>query len=141
MSEENLGIAGLYEIMQGQLEKDKKVAKQIFLSVTNESATRKELLELVSPEVVLQLIFLCIDMTKSSRAVVNQLKSKQVAKSSKAKAEALLHGWLDKNVHRFKGYLNNCADEAIHALPNLGKSSSWVRKEITAYLKLKKHAP
>jgi len=132
------GIAGLYEIMQEQTEKDKTKAKQIFLSVTNESVTQEELFELVSPEVIMQLIFLCIDLTKSSRAVVNQLKSKKEAKNSKMKAQAILNVWLDKNFHKYKGYLNNCADDAVHDLPMLGKSWSWVRKEITAYAKTKK---
>jgi hypothetical protein len=132
------GIAGLYEIMEEQTVKNKNKAKHIFLSVTNESVTQEELVELASPEVMMQLIFLCIDLTKSSRAVVNQLKSKVEAKNAKAKAQSILHGWLDKNFHRYKGYLNNCADEAIKDLPRLGKSWSWVRKEITAYAKSKK---
>jgi hypothetical protein len=129
------GIAGLYEISQQQIVKDKKKAKKIFLSVANESITREELLELVSPEVMLQLIFVCVDLTKSSRAVVNQLKSKIVAKNAKEKAQVILYEWLDKNIHRYKGRLNNCADEAIHKLPRLGKSWHWVRKEITTHQK------
>jgi muconolactone delta-isomerase len=138
MNSQVSGIAGLYEIMQEQTAKDKNKAKQIFLSVTNESVTQEELLELVSPEVMMQLIFLCIDLTKSSRAVVNQLKSKEAAKNAKLKAQGILHAWLDMNFHRYKGYLNNCADEAVNDLPRLGKSWSWVRKEITAYAKSKK---
>jgi hypothetical protein len=134
------GIYDLYEILQVQIAKDKKKAKQIFLAVTNESATQEELAELVSPEVILQLIFLCIDLTKTSRAVVNQLKSKIVAKIAKEKAQGILKVWLDKNFSKYKGYLNNCADDAIQDLPTLGKSWSWVRKEITAYSKSKKQA-
>jgi len=99
--------------------------------------SNEELQKLISPEVLMELIFFCVDITKSTRGVVNQLKSKQVTKASKAKAESILYGWLDKNMHRYKGYLDNCSHDALHALPNLGKSWSWVRKEITAYIKLK----
>ena len=138
MSAQVSGIASLYEIMQQQIAKDKNKAKQIFLSVTNESVTQEALLELVSPEVMMQLIFLCTDLTKSSRAVVNQLKSKVVAKNAKIKAQGILQAWLDKNFHKYTGYLNNCADDAINDLPMLGKGWDWVRKEITAYAKTKK---
>lgn len=132
------GLANLYNIMQEQTAKDEHIAKQIFLAVTKESITQEELLELVSPEVMLQFIFLCINLTKSSRAVVNQLKSKKDAANAKLRAQAYLHDWLDKNFYRYKGFLNNCADEALVNLPNLGRSWSWVRKEITAYAKSKK---
>ena len=138
MNEKSSGIADLYKIMQAQLDKDKKTAELIFSSVTSESITKEELSELVSPEAIIQLIFLCIDLTKTSRAVVNQLKSTQVAKESKLKAQGILHSWLESNFSKYKGYLDNCADDAIHKLPNIGKSWSWIRKEITAYAKAKK---
>ncbi len=138
MNEKSSGIAGLYKITQAQLDADKKTAELIFSSVTSESITREELSELVSPEAITQLIFLCIDLTKTSRAVVNQLKSKQEAKESRAKAQGILESWLDGNFSKYKGHLNNCADDAVYELPKIGKSWSWIRKEITAYGKAKK---
>lgn len=138
MSTQAAGIAELYKIMQQQTVQDKSNARKILKLVTKESIKQEELIDLVSPEVIVQLIFLCVDLTNSTRAVVNQLKSKKAASDAKRKAQVILHAWLNKNFHNYKGFLNNCADEALINLPNLGRSWSWVRKEITAYAKSKK---
>lgn len=135
MTKKCVGIANLYEKIQLQLDRDKKAAKEIFNLVTQEKATEKNLRPLVTQAALFQLIVLCIDLSKRSRAVVNQAKSKVIAKSEKARAQQMLHHWLKKNIHKYRGFLNNCADEAIAEIPTLGRSYSWVRKEITHYIK------
>ena len=128
------GLAEIYEV----IESDKKSALQLFKLATEERGTTEEIRSLVTHGSLLQLIYMSIDVTKSTKAVVNQLKSRQGLKAAKEKQQLILYAWLDKNIERFKGQLNYCAEVASKSLPNLGRATSWIRKEITAYIKEKK---
>lgn len=138
MSKEIKSLSDIYSSMQAKTKENKKLAKELFFMVTEECASPAAIKKIATQEVLLQLILMCIDLTKTSRASINQIKSKFQATSAKAKAQAILHPWLDKNISKYKGNLENCAYEALHKLPELGRSYSWIRKEITTYLKLKK---
>ena len=138
MSKGKQSLSDLFTTMQAKLKQNEKLAKELFFMVTEERTTQASIKKIATQEVLLQLILMCIDLTKTSRGSVNQIKSKIEAKSAKAKAQAKLHPWLDKNISKYKGNLENCAYEALHKFPDLGRSYSWIRKEITSYLKLKK---
>ncbi len=72
------------------------------------------------------------------QATVNQITSRAQSSASRRRRLGLLHEWLDKNLVRFRGRLDMCADAAVEAVPGLGWSSSMVRKEISKYRKQRK---
>jgi len=49
----------------------------------------------------------------------------------------LLFEWLDKNIHKYKGKLEQCAEDAVEQIPGLGLKSGTVKKYITEYRKEK----
>lgn len=110
----------------------KKDAQAIFSMVTEERGSWSELTSLVRHDSILQLIFMCIDLTKSSRARVSALKSRKVAMQSRQASLQALHAWLDTNIHRYKGRLELCSIDAAK-VPGIYRSAEWIRKEITAY--------
>jgi len=129
------GLAAINQI----IELDKKNALQLFKLATEERGTTEKIRSLVTHGSILQLIYMSIDMTTSTRAVVNQLKSRQVPKAAKAKQEEILDEWLDMNIHKYKGQLNFCAEVAGKSLEKkLARAPSWIRKRISVYLKEKK---
>jgi len=128
------GLAELHEV----IELDKKAAKQLFKLTTEERGTTEEIRNLVTHGSILELIYMSIDMTRSAKGVVNQLKSRQEAKAAKERQQDILYEWLDKNLSRYSGQLDHCADVASKSLERkLSRAPSWVRKEITAYRKKK----
>ncbi len=138
MNKAKPSLSDLLTTVHEKRKNNKRLAKELFFMVTEERAALTSIRKIASQEVLLELILMSIDLTKTSRASVNQLKSRIQAKSAKAKAQEKLHPWLDKNISKYKGNLENCAHDALHNFPSLGRSYSWVRKEITSYLKLKK---
>ena len=126
----NKGIAALPEAQM--LLRAKKDARAIFSMVTEERGSWSELMSLVSRDSILQLIFMCVDLTKSSRARVSALKSRQVAMDSRQASLQALHAWLDTNIDRYKGRLGLCSMDAAK-VPGIYRSAAWIRKEITAY--------
>lgn len=124
------GIAALPEV-QAFL-RAKKDAHAIYSMVTEERGSWSELMSLVRHESILQLIFMCIDLTKSSRARVSALKSRQVAMELREASVQTLHAWLDTNIHRYTGKLDLCSIDASK-VPGIHRSQAWLRKEITAY--------
>ncbi len=132
------GLAGAYEAIQLQEKEHKQNAKKLFLMVNSDKGSTADLQRLVTHGSLLELIFFTIDLTRSSKAKANQTLSKLEAKASKASKEVMLYGWLEINIDRFKGNLDSCVIHAVNALPKLGRSEPWVRKQITAYRKSKK---
>jgi hypothetical protein len=125
------GLATLYH----RLKNDKEIAKKIFGMVTEERGTDEELRAMVTRRSLLELIFLMIDLTKSSRAVTNQAKSKEKARLAKLIAQKKLYDWLDKNISKFPNALEECSEVATIEIKSLGRSESWVRQQITQYRK------
>lgn len=125
------GLAALYHHVQHE----KKAAKQIFAMVTNERGTDAEIKAITTQRTIQELIFLIIELTTCSRAAANQARSKEVAGLAKIQAKMLLYDWLDANLVRFPGKLEDCTAEAIISIKNLGRGDSWVRKQITLYKK------
>lgn len=70
---------------------------------------------------------------RSLQATVSQIGSRAQASESRQRRLRMLHEWLDKNLDRFKGKLDKCADAAVEAVPGLGWSPSVVRREISKY--------
>lgn len=125
------GLAALFH----HIEYQKNAAKKIFQLVTEEYGTDEEIQMLATKGALRELIYLMIDLTKGSRAVANQEKSKEKARFAKAKAQKLLYEWLDKNLQRFSGKLEECAEIAVVEVKALGRGESWVRRQITQYRK------
>jgi|GEM_PF-2036586 hypothetical protein len=128
------GLASLYH----HIEYEKKAAKKIFQLVTEERGSDTEVQALATKGVLRELIFLMIDLTKGSRAAANQIKSKEGARLAKAKAQKLLYDWLDINIKKFTGELEECSEVAALEIKALGRGESWVRRQITAYRKDRK---
>jgi hypothetical protein len=126
------GLAALFHHIEDQ----KKAAKKIFQLVTEERGTDIEVQALATKGAVRELIFLMIDLTKGSRAVANQAKSKDAAGLAKVKAQKLLYDWLDKNLIKFPRQLDNCAIRAEIEIQGLGRGFDWIRSEITEYRKM-----
>ena len=120
------------------IEDQKKAARKIFQLVTEERGTDIEVQALATKGAVLELIFLMIDLTKGSRAVANQVKSKDAAGLAKIKAQKLLYDWLDKNIVKFPRQLDNCALKAEIEIKGLGRGFDWIRSEITDYRKTRR---
>lgn len=117
------------------IEDQKKAARKIFQLVTEERGTDTEIQALATKGAVRELIFLMIDLTKGSRAVANQAKSKDAAGLAKVKAQKLLYDWLDKNIVKFPRQLDNCALKAEIEIQGLGRGFDWIRSEISHYRK------
>ena len=129
-----LGISALPSVQR--MLKSIKDAEAIFSMVTEERGTLDELVRLVRHESIMELILLCVDLTKTSRARVNAIKSRQVLIRRRELDEAKIDLWLDKNIPQYTGRLDRCAMDAIQQRV-VPKSFSWVRKRITAYMAAK----
>jgi len=127
------GLPALYAQIQRE-KKAKADAKAIFRMVTEESGTTTALRERVTRDSLLQLIFLCIDLTATSRAKAAAGKSHEDAIADRRREQKRLHDWLKPNIHRFRKNLVRCAMAAQNE-GKVSRSLSWISKEITAYRK------
>ncbi len=71
-------------------------------------------------------------------ATVSQMASREDATASRQRKLVLLHCWLDTNLARFSGRLEDCAESAVASLRGLGWSVSTVRREISLYRRNRK---
>jgi hypothetical protein len=116
------------------VEFDVSQAKQLFSMVIDERGSNADLQQLVTHHSLFELIVYVVDFHKGLRASINQKKSKIAANSAKARARNLLHGWLEININRYTGKLDDCAQDAL-SIPGFGRGYSWTRREITEYRK------
>ena len=105
--------------------------------VTHEEGSDADLRALVSHAALLELMLRTIDRQKSARGFASQVKSKVKAGKAKEKARQRLFKWLDRNIGRFSGKLDDCAAAAADEITRLGHGEDWVRKQISAYRKEK----
>lgn len=124
--------SGISALPEAQVFLARQAAHAIFDMTTREYGTRQQLLKLVRHESLFELINLCIDLTLRTKPIANGHKSRKVAIVARGQKVEVLHDWLDKNIHRYKGQLDLCAMDASK-IDGLGRSYAWVRKEITVY--------
>ncbi len=110
----------------------KRAAQQLFLMVIKEQGSDSDLKKLVTRDSMRELIFFMIDHTTRMRAVGAQGRSKVEAGLAKLKAINLLYGWLDENILKYKGRLDDCAVDATQ-IPGLGRGDSFTTKYIARY--------
>ena len=124
---------GLHYLMEVQQARDD--AKNLYLMATGERGTVSELRRLVRHDSIIELIKIAIDQGKRARHIINSSRSRAVAISKKDNAKAMLHTWLDRNSHYFtkKPWFDRCYRAINRDLKNLGRSKSWIQKEVSRY--------
>jgi ppGpp synthetase/RelA/SpoT-type nucleotidyltranferase len=116
-----------------------EIAQSLFRMAVLETGTDEELKELVTHGTLLELILFTIGYAKSTRARANQSKGAQKAINEKEVKQRILFDWLDKNISKYEGRLNECALAALK-IKGLDRKFSAIRKQITEYRKLKELA-
>ena len=119
------GIVGLDNLIKAQIE----VGKLIFDMVLNEEGSDNDLKQLVSHGVLLQTILASLDHRNAVMSRINQEKSRQVMRDR----IKILYDWLDQNIHNYHKRLDDCAEDAVEKIPDLGMTSGTVKKHITKY--------
>jgi len=130
-------VTGLGEL-HDYLEDQDANGRKLFDMIVNEIGTDEELRTLITRRSLLSLILHTIDHQKKIRALANSTKSNEASITAKEKAQIILYAWLDKNIQKYKGKLDLCAEDAGKQIRQLGRGSHWIRLEITAYNKRNK---
>jgi hypothetical protein len=107
--------------------------KLIFDMVMYKEGSDQDLQQLISHRVLLETFLATIDHQKMVMSRFNQEKSRAKMREKKK----LLFEWLDKNIHKYKGKLEQCAEDAVEQIPGLGLKSGTVKKYIAEYRKEK----
>ena len=103
--------------------------KLVFDMVMCEEGSDQDLQRLISRRVLLQTIFATLDHRSAIMSRVNQDKSRAKMRERKK----VLFAWLDKNIHKYKRKLEQCAEDAVEQIPDLGLKSGTVKTYITEY--------
>lgn len=125
-------VTGLGELHDYLKDQDAN-GRKLFDMVVNELGTDDELKSLITRRSLLSLVLHTIDHQKKIRALANSTKSNEASITAKEKAQVILYAWLDKNIQKYKGKLDLCAEDAEKQIRQLGRGSHWIRLEITAY--------
>jgi len=108
--------------------------KLIFDMVMYEEGSDQDLQQLISHRVLLQTIFATLDHRSAIMSRVNQDKSR----AKMREREKVIFAWLDQNIHKYKGKLEQCAEDAVKQIPELGLKPGTVKRIITKYRKQKR---
>ncbi len=119
------GIVGLDNLIKAQIE----VGKLIFDMVLNEEGSDNDLKQLVTHGVLLQTILASLDHRNAIMSRINQEKSRQVMRDR----IKILYDWLDQNIHNYHKRLEECAEDVVDMIPDLGMTAGTVKKHITQY--------
>jgi hypothetical protein len=121
------GLRGLLYSSQEQ-----RAAKQVLAALDASSVT--VILDRERAEkVVAGVMAVVMADARSMQATVSQIGSRKESSESRQRRLILLHGWLDRNMDRFKGRLDKCAEAAVKEVRGLGWSYSSIRREISSY--------
>ena len=123
------GIMAIEPLIKAEAE----AGKLVFDMVMYEEGRDQDLQRLISHRVLLQTIITTLDHRSIIMSRFNQDKSRAKMREKKK----LLFEWFDKNIHKYKGKLEQCAEDAVEQIPGLGLKSGTVKKYITEYRKEK----
>ena len=126
------GILGLAELTKVE----RAAGKLIFDMVMSEEGSDQDLRELVSQRVLLQTIFAAYDHRSAIMSRINQEKSRA---GMRLRID-LLFDWLDQNIDKYRGRLEECAEDAVAQILGLDMTAGTVKKHITQYRKEKRLA-
>jgi hypothetical protein len=107
--------------------------KLVFDMVMYEEGSDQDLQRLISHRVLLQTIFATLDHRSAIMSRVNQDKSRA---EMREKTE-FLFSWLDQNISKYPKRLDDCAEDAVEQIADLGMTPGTVKKHITKYRKEK----
>lgn len=108
--------------------------KLIFDMVMYKEGSDQDLQQLISHRVLLETFLATIDHQKVVMSRFNQEKSR----AKMREREKVIFAWLDQNIHKYKGKLEQCAEDAVEQIPNLGLKPGTVKKDIAKYRKQKR---
>ncbi len=108
-----------------------QAGKLVFDMLMYEEGSNQDLQRLISHRVLLHTIFATLDHRSAIMSRVNQDKSR----AKMREREKVIFAWLDKNIHKYKGKLEQCAEDAVEQIPDLGLKPGTVKKYITEYRK------
>lgn len=103
--------------------------KLIFDMVMYGEGSDQDLQQLISHRVLLETFLATIDHRSAIMSRVNQDKSR----AKMREREKVIFAWLDKNIHKYKGKLEQCAEDAVEQIPDLGLKPGTVKKDIAKY--------
>jgi len=119
------GILAIDNLIKAEASAGKLLYEMLFCDQGND----EDLQPLISKRVLLHLIYATADNQEAIKARINQEQSRHTRK----KRLALLYDWLDQNIHKYKGRLEDCAEDAVQQIAGLDMAVGTVKKHITTY--------